>query len=99
MARSSLSLLATYKASLIMWVTPISWLLCGLTSVISKVDDAVSKVKMLRPTLYSLDMLDDELAAMALIRSLPYDSYSNFRSSLMLMTDIKYATVKDAIPP
>ena len=33
---------------------------------------------------------------MALIRSLPYDSYANFRSSLMLMTDIKFGTVKEA---
>ena len=67
-----------------------------LPSIISRVEDAVNKVKLLRPSTYTLQHLDDELGAMALIRSLPYENYGNFRSSLMLMTDIKFGTVKEA---
>ena len=68
----------------------------SLSGLISRVEEAVNKVKLLRPATYTLEKLDDELAAMALIRSLPYESYGNFRSSLMLMSDVKFATVKEA---
>ena len=68
----------------------------SLSGLISRVEDAVNKVQLLRPATYTLAKLDDELAAMALIRSLPYEQYGSFRSSLMLMADVKFTTVKEA---
>ena len=47
----------------------------SLSGLISRVEEAVNRVKLLRPTTYTLEKLDDELAAMALIRSLPYEAY------------------------
>ena len=46
--------------------------------------------------MYTLANLDDELSSMALIRALPFEAYGNFRSSLLLMADVSYRTVKSA---
>ena len=67
-----------------------------LTQLISRVESAQANVQLLRPTAYSLKELDDDLAAMALIRALDSEAYSSFRSSLLLMADCKYQTVKEA---
>ena len=68
----------------------------SLTSLISWVESAVQNIKMLRGTPFTLQNLDDELSSMALIRALPFESYGNFRSSLLLMADVRYNTVKEA---
>ena len=67
-----------------------------LTAVITRVEEAIGRVKMLRETNYDLDKLDDDLAAMALVRALGQEAYSSFRSSLLLMVDCSYKTVKEA---
>ena len=68
----------------------------SLTSLISRVETAILRIKQLRPTVYTLANLDDELSSMALIRALPFESYGNFRSSLLLMADVSHNTVKEA---
>ena len=67
-----------------------------LTGLIARVENAVQHVKMLRGTGFNIQNLDDELSSMALIRALPFDSYGNFRSALLLMADVTYGTVKEA---
>jgi hypothetical protein len=56
----------------------------SLQSLIDCVESAKRSIKELRPPTFTLDMLDNELASMALIRSLP-EEYSGFTSSLLLM--------------
>ena len=68
----------------------------SLTSLISRVETATQNLKQLRPSMYTLANLDDELSSMALIRALPFEAYGNFRSSLLLMADVSYRTVKSA---
>ena len=53
------------------------------------------QVKDLRPLAFTLDDLDSELGSMVLIRSLPED-YRSFISTIMLLPQFDYATVKDA---
>src|ERR1700677_4926776 len=45
---------------------------------------AIQDIKALRPSNFTLDMLDKELLCMTLIRALPED-YNNFASSLLLL--------------
>ena len=56
----------------------------SLSSLMTRIDAAMQKVKNLRPDSYSLTALDDELVAMTMIRALP-SSYSSFASSLQLL--------------
>jgi len=49
----------------------------------------------LRTTAFTLDKLDNELGAMALIRALPED-YNSFVSSLLLKDDLDKAAVQIA---
>ncbi|KAG5633664.1 hypothetical protein DXG03_006830, partial [Asterophora parasitica] len=53
------------------------------------------RIKDLRPAGFDLDMLDSELALMALIRALP-EEYSNFTLSLLLQDKLDKATVQQA---
>lgn len=53
-------------------------------------------IKNLRPDKFTVQDLDDELACMMLIRSLPVEQFSAFRSSLLLLSDIKLSTLKEA---
>jgi len=55
----------------------------GLQSLANRVDAAMQQIKNLRPENFTLDMLDNELLAMTMIRALP-DDYGHFVSSLML---------------
>jgi len=68
----------------------------SLTSVMTRVDQAMQQVKDLRPPTFQLDDLDGELASMSLIRSLP-DDYRPFISSLMLLQQFDYTAVKDVL--
>ena len=51
----------------------------SLSSLVTRIDAAMIKVRNLRPDAFSLDDLDKELVAMTMIRALP-DSYSSFAS-------------------
>src|SRR5580700_4183525 len=56
----------------------------SLLDVATKVERAMANIKNLRPKGFTLDMLDDELLCMAMIRALP-DGYSNLTSNLLLV--------------
>jgi hypothetical protein len=60
------------------------------------VNDAVQQVKARRPSAFTIDDLDGELGTMALLRALPED-FRSFTSSLMLLPQLDYPTVKDAV--
>ena len=66
-----------------------------LQSLINIVEGCKRRIKELRPSSFTLDMLDDELASMALIRALP-DDYASFSSSLLLMDKLDQATIHQA---
>jgi hypothetical protein len=65
----------------------------SLTSLMSRVDKVCARVRNLRPKVYTLAMLDDELAALTLLRALP-ESDSVWTSSLMMNSAITYSDVK-----
>ena len=48
----------------------------SLPAVAARVEKAMHTIKDLRPSEFTLDELDDDLACMALIRSLPPDQYA-----------------------
>ena len=56
----------------------------SLLDVATKVERAMANIKNLRPKGFTLDMLDDELLCMAMIRALP-EGYSNLTSNLLLV--------------
>ena len=53
----------------------------SLSSLMTRIDAAMQKVKNLRPESFIIEDLDKELVSMTMIRSLP-SSYSHFASSL-----------------
>jgi hypothetical protein len=63
-----------------------------LTTLMGRVDDAISLIKDLRPMGHTLDDLDGELASMAMIRALP----EAFRSSLCLLPQLDKVTITEA---
>jgi len=65
----------------------------SLTSLMTKVDNANARIKNLRPAKYTLEMLDDELAALALLRALP-ESEAVWSSPLLMGDNITYEKVK-----
>jgi len=56
----------------------------SLQALMNRVDASMHSITNLCPKTFSLQNLDDELACMALIRSLP-EEYSHFTSSLLLL--------------
>ncbi|KAJ2911819.1 hypothetical protein MD484_g8596, partial [Candolleomyces efflorescens] len=66
-----------------------------LQSLINRVDEAVKLIQDLCPTLFSLEQLGKELAAMVLIRALPKE-YNTFVSLLLLLDKLDKKTVQDA---
>jgi len=64
-----------------------------LQSLVNRVNAAVQSIQNLRPADFTLDKLDEELASMAMIRSLP-EEYSGFVSSLLLMDKMDKATIQ-----
>jgi hypothetical protein len=59
----------------------------SLQSVMNRVDQAVQSIKALHPSTYDIAVMDNELAAMALIRALP-DEYDTFATSLLLQPSL-----------
>jgi hypothetical protein len=76
-----------------------------LPAVASRVEDALARIKELRPTNvklvvgtrpYGLDDLDNKLALMAMLRALPREKYGDLTSSLMRQKDLTRTNVKAA---
>ncbi|KIJ61370.1 hypothetical protein HYDPIDRAFT_74350, partial [Hydnomerulius pinastri MD-312] len=67
----------------------------ALPSVAARVEEAMSRIQELRPKDFDLNKLDDELACMAMIRSLGPDFY-HFTSSLTIHSTLDKDTVKAA---
>ena len=67
----------------------------SLSSLMTRIDAAMIKVKNLCPTSFSIDELDKELAAMTMIRALPA-SYAHFASSLQLLDKLDKDTLQSA---
>ncbi|KAF9530062.1 hypothetical protein CPB83DRAFT_892988 [Crepidotus variabilis] len=65
-----------------------------LQSLVNRVDDAIHSIQDLRPATFTLELLDDELASMALICTLP-DDYNSFVSSLLLQDSLKKSEVQN----
>jgi hypothetical protein len=67
----------------------------SFTELIARVERAAVAAKGLRPQVFTLEDLDDELKSMALIRSLPMPDYLNFVSTLTSLPSFKFAEVKE----
>ena len=65
------------------------------SSLMTRIDAAMQKVKNLRPSPYTIDDLDKELVSMTMIRALP-ESYANFASSLQLLDKLDKDTLQAA---
>ena len=73
----------------------------ALTDLLSRVDEAMTRVQSLRPsTGYDLDKMDLELKAMVTMRALaasPNPQHANMYTSLLLDKALTYETVKEMI--
>ena len=67
----------------------------SLSGLVNRVQAAAQHVKDVRTKDFSLTTLDDDLAAMTLIRALPAE-YQSFVSSLVLLPSFDYAAVKES---
>ena len=68
----------------------------SLTALCARVEDSLQKVRSAHSKELTLASFEEELAMMALIRSLP-EEFSNFRSSLLLVPgSLDFKKVKDA---
>ena len=67
----------------------------SLTSLMTRVDTAMEKIKNLRPKDFAIDEMDNELVCMTLIRALP-EEYSSFASSLQLMDKFSKEKLQEA---
>jgi hypothetical protein len=67
----------------------------SLSSLMTRIDAAMYKVKNLRTESFTIEELDKELVFMVMIRSLP-SSYSNFASSLQLLDKLDKDTLQAA---
>jgi hypothetical protein len=68
----------------------------SLQSVAGCVSKALVRVQELRPELFTIVQLDDELAIMAMLRALPRNVYGDFVSSLLRQKTLMRADVKAA---
>ena len=57
----------------------------SLQTLISRVDQALHKIRSSRLATLTLEQFEEELACIALIRALP-EEFSSFRSALLLLT-------------
>jgi hypothetical protein len=64
----------------------------SLTTLGVRLSDAMRAIRNLRPAAFSIEVLDEELECMALIRALP-DDYALFVSNFTLANDLKKETV------
>ena len=66
-----------------------------LMDVATRVEKAMSNIKNLRPTDFTLDKLDDELLCMAMIHALP-ESFANLTSNLLLVDKLDKSVILQA---
>jgi hypothetical protein len=66
-----------------------------LMDVATRVEKAMSNIKNLHPTDFTLDKLDDELLCMAMIRALP-ESFANLTSNLLLVDKLDKSVILQA---
>ena len=67
----------------------------SLTSLASRIGEAMRTIQNLRPTGFTPTKLDDELQSMALVRALP-ESYTSFIDALLLKDDLDKDKIIDA---
>ena len=67
----------------------------SLPALTARVEKAMQEIKQTRPKAFTIDDLDSDLMCMALTRSLP-SQYSNFISSLILLPQFDFPTLKEA---
>jgi transposase InsO family protein len=68
----------------------------SLQAVAGRASEALARVQELRLESFTIAMLDDELAIMAILRALPREHYSESVSALMRQKDLKRADVEAA---
>jgi transposase InsO family protein len=68
----------------------------SLQAVAGCASEALTRVQELRPESFTIAMLDDKLAIMAMLCALPRKHYSEFVSALMRQKDLKRADVEAA---
>ena len=66
-----------------------------LQSLINRVETTMHCIQDLRPPFFDLEQLDNELAAMVLIRALP-DEHLTFASSLLLLDKLDKSAIQEA---
>ena len=64
-------------------------------ALMARIDQAMQNIRNLRPPIFSINDLDDELISMAMISALP-QGYSLFHSSLLLLEQVDHATLQEA---
>lgn len=78
-----------------------------LTQLCARVKGTMQRIQSLRPPpilgqdgtikpVYTLEMLDDELCSMAMLRALPRDDYASFISSVLMLNNLTNDTVEEA---
>jgi len=67
----------------------------SLTTLMARAHSALQSIQELRPENFTLEMLDQELECMALIRALP-EEYNNFVSSLLLLDSLDLGKLRSA---
>lgn len=67
-----------------------------LSQIATQVEEAMQRIQSLRPTTFTLELLDEELIVMAMIRAIAGDEYQSFVSSLLLLDKLEKATVLEA---
>ena len=60
-----------------------------------RIEKAMATIQNLRPSSFTIDMLDEELQCMALIRALPED-YRHLSTNLLLMDKLDKTTILQA---
>jgi hypothetical protein len=68
----------------------------SLQAIAGRASEALARVQELRLDSFTIDMLDDELAIMAMLCALPRKHYSEFVSALMRQKDLKHADIEAA---
>ncbi|THH26789.1 hypothetical protein EUX98_g7389 [Antrodiella citrinella] len=66
------------------------------TTLIPKVDEIIKRIQGLRPSDFSVEKLDKELATMTLLKALP-DSYNHLVSTLLMQKDLSLDMVHSAL--
>ena len=68
----------------------------SLMALTTRIKDALSAIMDATPDSFTLDKLYTDLACMALIRALPVEEYSQFRSMLLMRKEITLQDLQDA---